>query len=121
MNRQFRFQPRDLFKGKDYILDFTDMPTLYLEICGDILYVMLNILLAVSIADNAHINSFTGNNEEYYMKLNSIFQTHYKKYKVYYKCQDNLRVYRVNTCVSEAALQGIALKLHPDIAPTDIE
>ena len=87
------------------------MSVLYVEVCEDILYVMLNILLAVSIAENIKINNYIGKDEEFNRKLKSIIQTHNDEYKIYYQCLDELRMHKIINCTSEHTLKHFSKRI----------
>lgn len=88
----------------NYIKDFSNENILYREICEDIVYVMLNILLAKSIIDNINIKDYTNKNEEFKSKLQYIIEDHYIKNKEGYKCLKDLRLY---SCRHHCSLYGL--------------
>lgn len=78
--------------GSEYI-PFLDDESVYREITEDLLYVLLNILLARSVLNNININKYINNDELFNKKLEAILVKHYRKYKDEYNCLYKLREY----------------------------
>jgi hypothetical protein len=68
---------------------------MFREICEDLLYVQLNLILAVNIISYLHENKDNLNNN-IYSDINNIFIDHIKKYCLAYSCLQELRVYIIN-------------------------
>jgi hypothetical protein len=108
-NRQIEFnlENPDLFKQNTYIRDFSvDMDHLYVEICEDFLYVMLNILLAKRIVDEINIKEYIDIAEsEFYSKLKSVILLHCEEYDEYYRCLNSIRISYIDNYVTESELK----------------
>ena len=74
-------------------IPFLDSESLYREISEDLLYVLLNILLARSVLNNIDINKYINKDQLFNKKLEAILVKHYKKYKDEYSCLYKLREY----------------------------
>jgi hypothetical protein len=68
---------------------------MFREICEDLLYVQLNLILAVNIISYLHENK-DNLNKNIYSYINNIFIDNIKKYCLAYSCLQELRVYRIN-------------------------
>jgi hypothetical protein len=86
--------------GKNDLVGLNYIPPLWLdgdslnrEISEDILYVLLNILLAKSILTNTKVNNYINNDKLFFKELEFIISKHYKKYNVEYECLYDLRKY----------------------------
>lgn len=81
------------FNDSYYIYDYTDSNLMSREICQDILYVTLNIILGKSIIENDYLNT---DNDINISVLRRILSHHYNTYARAYKCIYELRKYRSN-------------------------
>lgn len=100
MNRQFLIMEDDIFKGSEYIYNYSDMSLFYLEVSADILYVIFNLLLAIKITESLNIEDYNGDIEKYQNALYSVIKTHYDEYNIYYNCKDALMTHRILNYVS---------------------
>jgi hypothetical protein len=85
------------FEEKHYIPDF-ELDYLYREICEDITYVILNILLAKNIIESTSLKEYKGSLDEnkFLSELKSIIFNHYEENNEGYKLLYELRKYSSN-------------------------
>lgn len=99
-NRQFHMHYTGgdhLFENKHYIVDYTYYNNIYLEICEDFLYVILNLELAIIIIDAFNKTDFSKiDSKKFYLKVKSIVKNHYLVNKTGYNVLKDLRKYSVN-------------------------
>jgi hemerythrin len=76
------------------------------EIYEDIIYVLLNIMLAYKILNSFEINEGV-NSEKFFTILTEIIREHYIHYSEEYKYLDDLRWYRINHYYSTTQLLEI--------------
>jgi len=71
---------------------------MYREICEDLLYVQLNLILAVNILSylNVHIDNANLNRTIFITDINNILTSHINKYSLGYSCLQELREYSIN-------------------------
>lgn len=108
-NRQIEMQMGSsaVLVENSYSLNFfEDGDAIKREIFEDLLYVLLNIVLAKSIVDSININSYINNEAEFYSKLESNLKVHYENNKEGYKCLNKLRVYFSNNYLTRIQLKG---------------
>lgn len=99
--RQFMInQTKFPYDNKDYIKDFTQYNYIYRELCEDLLYILLNLLLANKIVGNKSIEELLNNKEEFIVILTNIIKNHYNQYNNAYKCLESLRWYALNNYFS---------------------
>lgn len=98
-NRQFRIVKFNgsLLKQDLYIVNYNEYIVMYREICEDLLYVQLNLILAISILSYLHnkINNADFNRTLFTRDINNILINHIKKYSLGYSCLQELRVYSI--------------------------
>jgi hypothetical protein len=82
-----------------YIPDFTLNDVITRELYEDILYILLNLLLANKIIGNISLENSLNNNNKFF----DIIQDHYADpvNKDGYSCLKNLRLYKVNNYYTE--------------------
>ena len=70
---------------------------MYREICEDLLYVQLNLILAISILSYLHnkLNNADFSRTLFTRDINNILINHIKKYSLGYSCLQELRVYSI--------------------------
>lgn len=94
--RQFttmnNLDPLDMDENS-YKLDFTLNDVIYRELCEDLLYILLNLLLANKIVGNIALENSLNNNNKFFDILKDIIQDHYDdpEIKDGYSCLNNLR------------------------------
>lgn len=76
------------------------------EIAEDILYVLLNILLAKSILTKTKVNNYINNDKLFFKELEAIISKHYIKYNIEYQCLYSLRRYK---CYNFMSLEQLNL------------
>lgn len=101
-----------VISSESSLLDFNLETVLYLEICEDILYVMLNIILAKTIIDNINLENYSNNSSKFYSDLNSIIDLHYNNNKEEYRCLKELRLYRADNMLSWYDLNQYYLEIN---------
>jgi len=96
-NRQFKIAGFNASNLKEYLFidNYNEDIVMFREICEDLLYVQLNLILAVNIISYLHENKDNLNNN-IYSDINNIFIDHIKKYCLAYSCLQELRVYIIN-------------------------
>jgi hypothetical protein len=88
------------FNPTSYIIDFTSYDHIYREICEDLLYILLNLLLANKIIGNKNLEQSLDNKDKFYLILSSIIENHYTEYHDAYKNLEHLRWYSINNRLS---------------------
>uniref|UniRef100_UPI0030E3CE27 hypothetical protein n=1 Tax=Dematophora necatrix TaxID=2751867 RepID=UPI0030E3CE27 len=97
--RQININPFD--EKKRYILDFTLKDVIYRELCEDILYILLNLLLANKIIGNIALENSLNNKNNFLDILKDVIKDHYDENKEGYSCLKDLRWYNLNNYWTE--------------------
>jgi hypothetical protein len=79
------------------------------EIAEDLLYVLLNILLAKSILTNTKVKNYINNDKLFFKQLESVIGKHYIKYHIEYQCIYELRRYKCYNSISLHDLNSFIL------------
>lgn len=79
-----------------YIRDYYVNDVIYRELCEDILFILLNLLLADKIIGNEALENSLDNNDKFFEILKGIIKDHYCKNGDGYECLKNLRWYTCN-------------------------
>lgn len=101
-----------LLNNKDvYIRDFYVNDIIYRELCEDILYILLNLLLADKIIGNEALVNSLDNDNKFFEILKGIIKDHYDKNKEGYDTLKNLRVYSCNNYLTAYQIKNLYQKL----------
>lgn len=103
LNRQLRITSEDLvdLPQDKVIIDFySNKYFFYLEVCEDLTYVLLNLILGLEVLDKISTSSLT-NNDEFISKLTIIIKQHYSNYSLEYNYLNKLRWLSINSCLTE--------------------
>lgn len=109
LNRQYNMvNMESLLKSDVFILDFfKDKKIFYREVCEDLLYVSLNILLAKEIINNKYLPIYLEQDKYFFDLLELIIKKHYDENELGYKCLKELRMYSANYALSVYQLDTI--------------
>lgn len=91
-----------------YLIDFLLEDFMFREIFEDILYVLLNLILAdyiVRYIENINLNSISS--ENFFNEISLIVDKHYLNYKDEYKLLNKLRKFTINNYVSTYTLEEL--------------
>jgi hypothetical protein len=102
-----------------YILDFTLNDVITRELYEDILYILLNLLLANKIIGNISLENSLNNNNKFFDILKDIIKDHYADpvNKDGYSCLKNLRWYKVNNYYTEYHIKDIDKNVTAEAKP----
>lgn len=106
IHRQFKinqFTSLSLDEKNKCILDFTSYDLIYRELSEDLLYILLNLLLANEIVGNIGLENSLNNDNKFFDILKDIIKDHYDdpENKEGYSCLKNLRWHFVNNYLTE--------------------
>ena len=102
----------DSFDQKDvYIRDFYVYDIIYRELCEDILYILLNLLLADKIIGNEALVNSLDNDHKFFEILTGIIKNHYDQNKEGYETLKNLRLFTCNNYLTTQQIKNIIKKL----------
>jgi hypothetical protein len=89
-----------------YLIDFTKEDIMSREIFEDILYVLLNLILANTIVKYVKkINLKDISSEDFFSKIHLLMDKHYLKYKDEYKYLIILRKFSINNYMSDHSVE----------------
>lgn len=113
IHRQFvinNFSRFSFDEKNSYIKDFTLNDVIYRELCEDLLYILLNLLLANKIIGNKDLLNSLYNDNKFFDVLNDIIKDHYEdaENKDGYSCLKNLRWYTLNNYLTEYQIKKIS-------------
>lgn len=100
IKRQFFITPVDFENKNKYIVDFTIFDNIYRELSEDLIYILLNLILANNILGNYKLEESLNNENQFFKILENIIQDHYIEYKERYIYLNNLRWYICNNYLS---------------------
>lgn len=112
--RQFRFNSTicKLEEKDAYIRDFFFVyDIIYRELCEDILYILLNLLLADKIIGNKALEISLDNHNKFSDILKIIIEDHYSRNREGYECLKNLRWYTCNNYLSAYDIKTLFLSI----------
>jgi hypothetical protein len=87
----FDYDYKDLFIKDFYVYDI-----IYRELCEDILYILLNLLLADKIIGNEALVNTLDNDNKFFDILEGIIKNHYDQNKKGYETLRDLRLFACN-------------------------
>jgi hypothetical protein len=90
-----------------YIIDFSLKVNIYREISEDLLYIILNLLLAIEIIGNKNLIKSLGNEELFLKNLKIILEKNYSKNIEGYNCLYNLRWLACNNYLSKNNIESL--------------
>lgn len=93
-----------------YISDFKVNDIIYRELCEDLLYIILNLLLANKIIGNEVLENSLDNNDRFFEILKGIIKNHYDQNKDGYVCLKNLRRYYCDNYFSSDQIKNYKKK-----------
>ena len=111
--RQFEINTpsRGLFYQKcAYIRDYNVNDIIYRELCEDILFILLNLLLADKIIGSEALENSLDNNDKFFDNLKGIIEDHYCQNRYGYECLKNLRWYTCNNHLSTYQIENLLKK-----------
>lgn len=88
------------FNPMDYIIDFTSYDNIYRELSEDLLYILLNLLLANKIIGDKNLELSLDNKDKFMVILCSIIENHYIQYNDAYISLESLKWYSYTNSVS---------------------
>jgi hypothetical protein len=91
LKRQFNIYGIGVFKKKNYAVDYTLYENIYRELSEDLLYILLNLLLANEIIGNINLEESLKNKDSFNLILTSIIKNHYDEYNDAYKSLEYLK------------------------------
>lgn len=84
-----------------FIRDYLVNDIVYRELCEDLLYILLNLLLADKIIGNLELENLKNNKDKFFHLLKNIIKNHYNEHKDGYSCLNDLRWYTLNNYLTE--------------------
>ena len=79
---------------------FSNKYFFYREVCEDLTYVLLNLILGLEILGQICTSSLT-NNDGFISKLTKIIKQHYSNYSLEYDYLNKLRLLYINSSLTE--------------------
>ena len=107
--RQFKINlSKSSFDQKDaFIWDFYVDDIFYRELYEDILYILLNLLLADKIVGNEALVNSLDNDNKFFGILEGIIKNHYDQNKEGYETLKNLRLFTCNNYLTTQQIKNI--------------
>ena len=90
-----------------YIPDFKVNDIIYRELCEDVLYILLNLLLAEKIIGNEVLENSLDNDDRFFDILKGIIKDHYDQNIDGYVCLKNLRRYYCDNYLSTYQIKNL--------------
>ena len=111
--RQFKINlSKSSFDQKDaFIWDFYVYDIFYRELYEDILYILLNLLLADKIVGNEALVNSLDNDHKFFEILTGIIKNYYDQNKEGYETLKNLRLFTCNNYLTTQQIKNIIKKL----------